>query len=178
LNDEEFVALTERYAKLMASAIRRVCGYRHQDLIPDVEQEVRVALWKRLRGGKEIEHPRSYLYKVALTTALEVVQRQAGQRLAFEDEVADMAENPGTLFGTLLPPERAYLLEQVLQRLPLEESRAVRAHLAGFSHVEIAGLYGWTESVARHRVYRSIERLRRALQARGVGDEGDELRKF
>jgi RNA polymerase sigma factor (sigma-70 family) len=166
LNDDEFVSLIERYTKLMASAIRRVCGYRHRDLIPDVEQEVRVALWKRLRSGKEIEHPPSYLYKVALTTALNVVQRHASQRSACEEEVEDMADHSDPLFGTLLPVERRCLLEQVLERLPVEQSRAVRAHLAGFNHIEIAGLYGWTESVARHRIYRGIETLRQAIKAR------------
>jgi hypothetical protein len=33
-------------------------------------------------------------------------------------------------------------------------------HLSGFNHVEVAALHGWTESVARHRIYRGLRSLR------------------
>ena len=62
----DFETLVRQHARLMAAAIRRVCGRRHGALIPDVEQEVHLALWKRLGSGKEITHPASYLYRVAL----------------------------------------------------------------------------------------------------------------
>jgi hypothetical protein len=55
--EERFAALTQEYARVVTSAIRRVCSRRYRALIPDVEQEVRLALWKRIEGGKEIEHP-------------------------------------------------------------------------------------------------------------------------
>jgi RNA polymerase sigma factor (sigma-70 family) len=157
---EEFEQLIETYAKVMSSAIRRVCGRRNKALIPDVEQEVRLALWKRFRSGKKIEHPASYLYKAALTTALAVLQRQLRGEPAVEPEVleslAASAEEP----ADLLPAERASLLSQLLGKLPAQQTYALRAHLAGFNHKEVAVLLGSTESVARHRIYRGMEALR------------------
>ncbi len=159
--EERFAALTQDYARVVASAIRRVCSRRHRALIPDIEQEVRLALWKRLEGGKEIEHPASYLYKAALTTALSVVRKHAPETMPIEDDdLPRGTEAP----GDLLPAERARLLGEALERLPLDQSRAVRAHLAGFSHVEVAGLFGWSESVARHRIYRGIEALKERMK--------------
>src|SRR5262249_19527859 len=73
--EEEFLALIERYARVVASAIRRVCGRQYKTLVPDVEQDVHAALWAVVKSGKKIEHPSSYLYKVALTTALAAVRR-------------------------------------------------------------------------------------------------------
>jgi RNA polymerase sigma factor (sigma-70 family) len=146
----------------MASAIRRVCGQRHRALVEDAEQEVYLALWKRLGRGKAIEHPVSYLYKMALTTALSVVRKH---RHGTQDEsgpqrlpllAAGKPHDP----HRLQPAERARLIDQLLTRLSLDEARALRAWLAGFGHSEIAELYGWSESVARHRIYRSLERLR------------------
>ena len=159
---DEFEELLERYARLMGSAIRRVCGRKHRDLIPDVEQEVRLALWKRLQGGERIAHPISYLHKVALTTALAVVRRHEREETTMDGEI-EPASAPPPGRGELLPPEIGRLLEQAFEQLPLEQTRALRAYLAGFNHLEVAKLYGWSESAARHRIYRGLEALRRRL---------------
>lgn len=168
--EETFEALVEKFSRLVASAIRRVCARRYQALIPDIEQDVYAALWKRLGRGKEIDHPASYLYKMALTTALAVVRKHTPGALPIEGEAEPAPrETPGP-FGGLLPPERARLLGEMIERLSPDEGRAIRAHLAGFSHREIARLFGWTESVARHRIYRSIEALRETMRVRIAHD--------
>lgn len=165
-----FEELVGRYARLMASAIRRVCGQRHGHLVPDAQQEVYVALWKRLGSGKEIEHPPSYLYKVALTTAFAVLRRhvRGGSADALEERADGLTATAGTAGGVagLGPQERAQLLRQLLERLPPEQAQALRGYLAGFNHKELATLHGWSEAVARHRVYRAIEALRAALGER------------
>lgn len=159
---ERFEKLVRDHARQMASAIRRVCGRQHRSLIPDVEQEVYLALWKRLQGGKEIEFPASYLYKVALTTALSVVRR-VGREVPMPENVDGAGSgNPEAEVSRLSPAERSAILRQTLERLDTEEARALRAYLAGFNHAEVAALYGWSESVARHRIYRTLRRLRAA----------------
>lgn len=153
----DFERLIRTHARVMAAAIRRVCGRRHGALIPDVQQEVYLALWKRLHSGKEIEHPVSYLYKVALTTALAMVRKldpEQGNAPLDPETPARPDESP------LHPLERARLIEEVLAALEPDEARALRAYLAGFNHEEVARLFGWSESVARHRIYRSMEKLR------------------
>ena len=166
---DEFAALVEKYARVVASAIRRVCARKYRALIPDVQQEVYVALWKRLEGGKEIEHPASYLYKVALTTALAVVRKHVPETTTIETYEQKLAEPSASAFGNLLPAERARLLGEVLEQLPVDQARAVRAHLAGFDHMEVATLFGWTDSVARHRIYRGIASLKEKMS--GQNDE-------
>lgn len=164
----DYERLVQDHARLMAFAIRKVCGSRHNDLVPDVEQEVRLALWKRLRDGNDIQHPTSYIYKVAVTTALSVVRKMGMTDVRFEDTDFRREATPSPVAGSLEPVERAALLREALEALEPDESRAVRAYLAGFNHREVAKLYGWTESVARHRIYRSIEALSRRLNAHRV----------
>lgn len=185
MDETRFQQLLRSHARLMAGAIRKVCGRRHQALVPDVEQEVYLALWKRLgdsegaegaggkKGGKEIEHPVSYLYKTALTTAATMVRKlsPAGVEAAGEDEIEGLAApeaGAGGGVGGLSASERRQLLAQLLGRLPEDQARALKAYLAGFNHEEVARLYGWTESVARHRIYRAIETLKgeMSLEAR------------
>lgn len=167
---EQFEALLRRHSRLVAAAIRRVCGRRHAALVPDAEQEVYLALWKRLGSGKEIEHPVSYLYRMALTTALAVVRRSSRED-PLEDEAAQRAVAAADVANDgLEPAERRRLLAEVLEAVEPEEARALKAYLAGFNHVEVARLYGWSESVARHRIYRTLERLRAA----GSGERRDD----
>jgi RNA polymerase sigma factor (sigma-70 family) len=168
--EEAFEALLTDYSRLIASAIRRVCARRWQSLVPDVEQEVYAALWKRLGGGKDIDHPSSYVYKVALTTALAVVRKHGPETTPIETAPEASPAGPANGFRGLLPAERARLLSEALERLAPDEQRAVRAHLAGFSHVEVARLYGWTESVARHRIYRAIDSLKEEMKGRSVDE--------
>jgi RNA polymerase sigma-70 factor (ECF subfamily) len=159
---EQFASLVETYSRVVSAAIRRVCAHRFRSLIPDIQQEVYAALWKHLEGGKEIEHPASYLYKVALTTALALVRKQVPED-PIDAADAEISQK-STGFAGLLPAERSRLLAEVLEQLPRDQSRAIRAHLAGFSHTEVASLFGWTESVARHRIYRGIEELKQRLK--------------
>lgn len=161
---EEFAALVDRHARVIASAIRRVCSRRHRALVPDIEQDVRTALWKRLQSGKEIAHPVSYLYKVAMTTALAAVRRSPELSNGPVPETAGEPETPASFLG-LLPAEQARLLREALEVLSPEERRAVRAHLAGFNHEDVARLYGWTPSIARHRIYRGLERVRARMRS-------------
>jgi RNA polymerase sigma factor (sigma-70 family) len=157
----DYEALLNDNARVMSSAIRRVLGRRHRTLVPAVEQEVRLALWKRIQTGKKIDHPVSYVYKAALTTALGVVKRLAPETAPLDEGTM---ENVGTgqtdSPGNLLPAERTRLIEEMLDKLNVDQSRALRGYLSGLNHREVATLYGWSESVARHRIYRGLETLK------------------
>jgi RNA polymerase sigma factor (sigma-70 family) len=157
--------LVDEHARLMSSAIRRVCSDR--GLIPDIEQEVRLALWRRVQDGKGIEYPASYVYKVALTTAATLMRRNSRHGVPVDAATLEArAAGPESAAG-LSAAERKLMLEQMLAELPREEERALRAYLSGFNHTEVAELFAWTESTARHRIYRTLDKLRaRARESR------------
>src|SRR5262249_18379891 len=75
----EYDRLLSSCARSISVAIGQVCGRRNRGLVPDIEQEVRLIVWKRLSTGGPIRNARSYLYKIALTTALAMVSRVAAQ---------------------------------------------------------------------------------------------------
>ena len=160
----DYEGLLARYARLIEAVARRVCGRHHRCLLPDVAQEIRLALWRRLQNAVHIRHPASYVYKVALATSLAVIRRY---RPAREDLLADLEDGCPAQRGNerLLPPERARLVEEVLERLTPDESRALRGYMSGLNHQELARLYGWTAATSRHRVYRTLALLRKELGA-------------
>ena len=158
--------LVTQYSSLIADAIRRVCARHYGFVAPDVTQEVHVALWRQLEAGNSPEREASYVYKVALTTALREVRRvQREREVAVEQELLNQQLNtPDDEVARDI--ERAALLESALDTLEGPQRRAVRAYLAGFNHHEVAELLGITPAQARHAIYRGIERLTSALAAR------------
>ena len=166
---ERFERLVRPHARLIAGVIRRVCGRRHQALVPDVEQEVYLALWKRLGAGKEIEHPASYLYRVALTTAIAVVRRQA--RGAGLPRGAGVGEPRGAASRSSIAGGRARAHDRGGPRAARagRGAGAARRTSPASATSRSRALYGWSESVARHRVYRTLERLRAEAGGRRRG---------
>jgi RNA polymerase sigma-70 factor, ECF subfamily len=167
---EDFDALVRRYARIVSAAIRRVCGRAWGELVPDVEQEVYLTLWKLAASGKKIDRPASYLYKVALRTALAVVRKHGVEEPVDSAELEAMQAESATdrVAGESLAAERAQQLEAALSRLPAEQAQALRAYLRGLNHTEVAELHGWSESTARHRIYRGAEALKRMLREDGA----------
>src|SRR5215510_784429 len=75
LDTKAFQAFLAPHRRLIDGVIGRVCGRRHRSLMPDARQETHLALWRRLRSGPAIVHAVSYVYKVALNSALGVIRR-------------------------------------------------------------------------------------------------------
>jgi RNA polymerase sigma factor (sigma-70 family) len=163
---DQFDALIRQHARVIGGAIRRACGSAYRRLVPDVEQDVYLAMWRVLESGKKISHPASYLYKVALRAALSAIRKHASETPTEDTEIQAVAERGHQTppeADSLLAAERAQWLVQALEALPPDHARAVRAYLGGFNHSEVAALYGWTEAVARHRIYRGIQSLKEKM---------------
>ena len=160
--DKDLERLITRYAGLISDAIRRVCARHYGYVVPDVRQEVHLALWRQLEAGNNPEREASYVYKVALTTALREVRRIQRER----EVVAEKELVSERLQETNEPDrdvERAASLSAALDLLEGRQRQAVKAYLAGFNHQEVAELLGISASQARHAIYRGIEKLNGAM---------------
>lgn len=163
-NVDELERLITQYSALISDTIRRVCARHYGFVAPDVTQEVHLALWRQLDAGNKPEREASYVYKVALTTALREVRRVRRDReIAAEHGLLNerLLESPDPMRDV----QRAAQLEAALDALEGRQRSAVKAFLAGFNHSEVAELLGITASQARHAIYRGIEHLNRALGA-------------
>ncbi|MEO1369833.1 MAG: RNA polymerase sigma factor, partial [Acidobacteriota bacterium] len=177
-------ALLDAYGPWLKRAIRRLCP-RDMGISPDdVEQEVRVRLWKSLDGGRNIEHPPSYLHKIVSTVTIDAMRsvRSRRRHLVSPESGDDPGESDGVLERREAPgpsPERETQRRQmldaaqrVLGELPAPRRRAVGLYLQGFKIQEIADVTGWTEPKARNLLYRGLATVRERLAAEGL-DHGD-----
>ena len=163
-----FELLVEGYGRLVAQAVRRVAGVASGNDLDDIQQDVMLALWKRLSREQTIEHPASYLYKAAIREAVRAVgrlRRRAEDPLetqTLEPRVEPEAER------VVEAREQQALLQAALDTLAPDRARAVRGHLAGLGVNELMQLYGWPYQRTRNLVARGMADLKDALRARGV----------
>jgi RNA polymerase sigma factor (sigma-70 family) len=161
--DASLEQLVESYGALIRRVVAGVCGPARDLIGDDVQQEVLVALWKRLKGEQPIERPASYVYRAAVREAVRLLNRER-ERRAEPIEGLDLPGRYGD--GPLANVEARQLrerIERALSGLPADRQRAARAHLAGFDVAEIMEMTDWPYQKARNLVARGMADLRTRL---------------
>lgn len=160
----------KRFANLLRFAVRRH-GLAPQDL-DELEQEVRIRLWRAQGSGEKIAAiSSSYMYRTAMTAAVDLVRRRRHETREVLLTEAEQLRHGSTFHR---PAGDASLdlsdqLEHALGALARPRAVAVRMHLAGYSRQEIGQLLGWSEAKARNLIYRGLADLRDRLTEMGLG---------
>lgn len=144
----------------------------------EVEQEIRIRLWKSLQGERTIDHPASYLHKTALSVIVDLVRRRSARPDLSMAQALDTTLEADTNLPDEGGPERtterhafAQAVMQAVAALPERRRRPVQLHLQGFGTAQIGALLQISEPTARNLVYRGLDELRERLAAQGWGHE-------
>lgn len=143
------------------------------DDVDELEQEIRLRLWKALQTGEKIGGaPASYVRQVARSAAIDLFRRRRARR---EDPLPDEPERGAMTAPTaeqhLATGEFSAALARALEGLVTSRQGVVRMHLAGYPREEIADLMGWSEGKTRNLLYRGLDDLRGRLTAMGITPE-------
>jgi RNA polymerase sigma factor (sigma-70 family) len=168
--DARFEALMVQYDRLIRSIVARVgrrMGFGRDSFLlrEDIEQEVRLDLWKQVARGQMIEFPATYIYKATIRETLRALRRQAARAMDSidGDGVADTLREPGDPLQLLMAKEKMAIISLGLRALAPDRQNAVRAHLAGFQFQEIMLRFGWSYQRARNLIARGMADLRKSL---------------
>ena len=157
--------LVQQYGRLIKSVVARVAGPSTPLIGQDVEQEVVLALWRQITREQDIQHPASYIYRVAVRETVRRLRREYGLKLEPLGETATSVDDPrGDPYATLEIKDRAAKLHAAVDDLSQDRRRAVRAHLQGFDVADIMDMYGWSYQKARNLIARGIGDLRKRLR--------------
>jgi RNA polymerase sigma factor (sigma-70 family) len=171
-------SVVTRFARLLHHVATRH-GLASDD-IDEVVQEVRVRLWRARQESETIVGlGTSYIYRTALSAALEVVRRKRGSGLVMSlaesrdgrgehESLASVESGERGPEHTLARSEFATAVSEAMLELADARRTAVRLHLVGYSRDEIARMTGWSAAKARNLIYRGLADLRAALVRRGI----------
>jgi len=177
-NDAEHARIERvlrEFGARLTQSVRRHCG-RDSGIDPDdVEQEVRIRLWRALQRDRLETAHASYIQKVVVSVVVDAFRRarlRATEPLPEEGSAAGdwglQDAGPG--------PERqadsdraAEVLGECLAELGGRRRVAVELHLQGYGHVEISGMLGISDEAVRKLVARGMDELKALLALRGLG---------
>ncbi len=135
--------------------IKKICGVYGctADDRMDLFQEIVLQLWKSFRSFRSDSKVSTWIYKVALNTAISY-RRSEKRHLTMDRKLPEIPVTDDT--GTR---EQVRILNSVMLRLPAIDKALIFLHLEGYSYAEIAGLSGLSETNVATKISRIRKRL-------------------
>lgn len=139
----------------------------------EVEQQVRIRLWKALQRDRSGAFSASYIQRIVASTAIDAMRRA---RVRPSEPGSSEAEwSPERLDGNATGPdmvasdeERVRILARCMDELPQRRRLPISLHLEGHSFREVGLVIGVSEEAARKLVSRGLKTLRARLRELGV----------
>lgn len=175
--DQVFEALLRDFGRRIRQIVESHCRGT-QGLDPDdIEQDVRIRLWRALDGDRFEPLGASYIQRTVVSTVIDAARRAALRVTdplpeAGYETLADAAPGPSVETATA-GRQRAERVWAVIESLSVRRRVPIKLHLQGFTLQEIADLEGVSAEAARKLVSRGMEALKERLAELGIDDEGD-----
>jgi RNA polymerase sigma-70 factor (ECF subfamily) len=172
-------AALERVLERFGARVRRVASrYRlHGDDLDELLQQVRLRLWQAQKDADTVEAtPASYVYRTAVTAALDLIRRRQARREVPADNLEGHMHEPlalATPNQDVEDEELAAIVSAAIESIVASRRPVVRMYLAGYKPDEIARALGWTTVKVRNLLYRGLADLREALALRGITAAGE-----
>lgn len=174
-NHERLERLLADYGAKLRALVAAHGLARHGIDADDVEQEVRIRLWRAIERDRSAAFHASYIQRVVASTVIDALRRaqvRATEPLP-EDSEEGFQPFPD---GSQGPEDRASNRQNVeqlkacLAALPERRRYPISLHLQGFALQEIADLIGTSAEAARKLVSRGMDELKDRLRELGAGE--------
>ena len=139
----------------------------------EIEQQVRIRLWKAIQRDRSGAFTASYIQRIVASTAIDAMRRarvRPSEPGAEDDEQgmdrldADMPRPDDTASDD----QRVRILARCMDELPSRRRLPISLHLEGHTFREIGDMIEVSEEAARKLVSRGMKTLRARLQELGV----------
>lgn len=166
---EKFLAGVSRTVRAVLSRRFPTVAWNEKE---DIEQEVRLKLWKMRASGKKIDNPGSYLWKVVYTTTLDLLDEKGREIPLDEACEPGRSEREPRMEAGWLEADRRLDFERRLEALSRNRRTVIELGLAGLDLEAIAAHLGWSTARVRHLHYRGLKDLKKMIEEEGEDGHG------
>jgi RNA polymerase sigma-70 factor (ECF subfamily) len=152
---EVFVLLVREHEPLLHKVCHLYC--RNEDERRDLLQEMLLQVWRSLPGFDERAKPGTWIYRVALNTAITFLRKRA--RSVPVDALPDVPD-AGCEAREFRQVEHAEVLERAIATLSSVEKAALLLHFEERSYLEIGEILGISEKAVSVKLVRIKTKLR------------------
>ena len=151
MDEHPYIDLIERHSAAIDKVCRQFCSSAEDRA--DLRQEVLLNLWRGWKRYKPEYRPITWVYRVALNTAITYRRRQRRQVPTVALEVFDVPNDEEAV-------AQVEHLKELLAQLPVADQRVMGLYLDGWSAAEMARLLGTTPSAVGTRLGRIKQKIR------------------
>jgi RNA polymerase sigma-70 factor (ECF subfamily) len=168
--------LLRQYGAKLQALLRSHGLDRYGIDIADVEQEVRIRLWRAVERDRSGPFHASYIQRTVASAVIDALRRaevRAADPLPEDDEeaVRQLPEGPVGPDRRARDSEQMSCLRRCLHELPERRRLPIALHLQGFSLQEIAEMADIPSAeAARKLVSRGMDELKARLRDSGMGE--------
>ncbi|MDD2623169.1 MAG: sigma-70 family RNA polymerase sigma factor [Bacteroidales bacterium] len=157
-NAKEFMLVVKQYENLIFNICRIYCNDKEK--VKDLYQEIILNLWKGYQTYKPECKMITWVYRIALNTAISY-QRKAIKEPIFVELSVFLEESLNNI-------KKDDLLEQlytVVESLNSEDRFIIFLYLDGYSHADIAGIIGISTSNVGTRIQRIKQKMKNLCES-------------
>lgn len=151
MDEHPFIELIERHTAAIERVCRSFCSVKEDR--EDLRQDILLHLWQGWKSYRPDHRPITWLYRVALNTAISWRRHQGRQVQAVPLDTIDLPDD------TALREQAAHLRAMMMQ-LPMADQRLLQLYLDGFSSAEIGQMMDLSQTNVTTRMGRIKEKLR------------------
>lgn len=152
MDEHPFIELIERHEAAIGRVCRSFCSIPEDR--EDLRQEILLNLWRGWKRYRPDYKAITWVYRVALNTAISWRRHRKHRVEAISMDGFDMPED-----STL--KEQSAHLKALIGMLPVDNQRLINLYLDGFSTEEIGRLMGISQTNVTTRMGRIKEKLRK-----------------
>jgi RNA polymerase sigma-70 factor, ECF subfamily len=157
--EKEFIDLINEHKGI----VHKICNvyFFKNPYKEDYYQEMLIRIWKAYPGYKGESAFSTWLYRVALNTAIDIVRKQTIQPKFSELSATDYAIPDG---NQLIESERRDRLYQAINQLSEVEKAIIILYLEEYDYKEISAIIGISESNTGVKISRIKSQLKKILE--------------
>jgi len=144
--------------------IGRICKVYAGQSADDLYQEIAIAVWQSMQRFREDSSWHTYIYRIALNTALtfsKKQKRQKGNATPLPDEIAEDTSERAEKLETERQMQQLY---RAIRQLPDEDKALIALYLEDMSYNDIADITGISVNHVGVKIHRLKNRLSQMIR--------------